>query len=67
MEPTPVTCSSSCTVTYVVQAPSPEDYASLGFDSVHIAKAMGFGLGFVLLLWSLGYVCSVAVTAVKKV
>jgi hypothetical protein len=66
MEPPTVTCSGSCTVTQAVGVPSAQDYVDLGFSTDHIMLAMGFGLGFVLLLWSFGYVASLGVSLIRK-
>lgn len=74
-----MSCTGDCNITltgipssvsHTVTLSEPDFNSHLvdfGVNAQSIMTAMGFGLGFILLLWSLGYVCSVALAAIKRV
>jgi hypothetical protein len=78
-QPTTVTCDNTCTFTLTLDAATAveqsraaalavlSDPSVLGITSGNIAVAMGFGLGFVLLMWCGGYVAGVAAAAIRRV
>lgn len=73
-----VTCTGTCTFTLTLDAATAIDQVRtealavladpsvLGITSGNIAKAVAFGLGFVMLMWFAGYVAAVATTAIRK-
>lgn len=57
-----IECVQACTVTLAL---APPDYEAWGITPTAVLSAFGFGVGAVLLLWSIGYVTGIALRIIR--